>query len=87
MEHDYVYLQVFPYPDLLMKVEKYYQSFRWLAIRRRENIFDIDIPSTKNPGQMMKARVIRWDIAPSLKRYRDEVLKPEIEEEMARKVV
>lgn len=84
-EVDYVYIQVLRVPKKLAKVEEYYQMFRWFGIRRVEKIFDIPAPDKWNPD--MKARVFKWELIPKLIRYRDEVVKAEIEEEMERKVV
>ena len=87
IEHDYVYIQILPTPKKLGQVEEYFQSFRWFGIRRIERIFDMDVLNPKKENEKMKVRVFRWDIIPALKRYREETIKVEIEEEMARKVV
>ena len=83
--YDYIYIQVLAFPKKLIKVEEYYQKFRWLGIRRVEKIFDIPAPAWNNPN--MKARIFKWELIPRLINYRTSVVKVEIEEEMERRVI
>ena len=86
-QYNYLFFQTFPLPRKLAQIEQFFQRFRWLGVRRIEKIEDVAVPSKNKPGENNVVRIIRWDIIPSLRRYRDETVKTEIEEEKQRRVI
>ena len=71
-QHEYIYIQFFPYVPQMMKVKEYYHYLKFLGVReyeRRVKAFDV---SNKDPTKQVEVIIARWDLIPRLKHYRQD---------------
>lgn len=78
--YPHIYIQIFPYPDKLAKIQEYFYYFKELGIKEIEPREKIKVSSTKKSGEFIEAIIMKWEVIPRLMQYRESLHKKELED-------
>lgn len=79
-QYSHIYITIEPVPPKLLKVREYYSYLKMLGVKEIVKREKISSPSLKDPKKIMQLIVIKWEVIPRLMKYREEIVKEELEE-------